>query len=371
MRVKVESKIESTSRVEQVRGMFDIPTSAFADVTWDIEEPPADGWSIGLITGPSGSGKSTIADALFGDSALWTSSLPNWSKTKAVVDGFPETLPLRDVTEILSSVGFSSPPAWLQSFATLSTGQQFRCEMARLLAHATPTQVAVMDEFTSVVDRTVAQVGSAAIAKAVRRRGLKFVAVTCHEDVIDWLQPDWILTPENGKIARRTVQQRPHLDFTVFRTPSSSWSTFARHHYLSHTISPASTCFVMVEKTTQRPVAFSAWLNHLSAKGGKREHRTVVLPDWQGIGIGMAISGFIASMWSALGFRATSTTTHPAFISARRRSKLWKMHRAPGFGGNNDRKLGLGHAETRLTAGFTYIGSPMDPIAASNLLGQR
>ena len=42
---------------------------------------------------------------------------------------------------------------------------------------------AVFDEYTSVVDRTVAQIGTAALAKTVRARGQQFVAVTCHEDV--------------------------------------------------------------------------------------------------------------------------------------------------------------------------------------------
>ena len=52
-----------------------------------------------------------------------------------------------------------------------------------------------MDEFTSVVDRTVARIGSAALARTVRGRGLRFVAVSCHDDIIDWLQPDWVYRP--------------------------------------------------------------------------------------------------------------------------------------------------------------------------------
>jgi hypothetical protein len=67
----------------------------------------------------------------------------------------------------------------------LSTGQQFRCNLARAVALA--ADPIVFDEFTSVVDRTVAQIGSAAVAREVRRRKLRFVAVTCHEDV-EWLQ---------------------------------------------------------------------------------------------------------------------------------------------------------------------------------------
>jgi transcriptional regulator with GAF, ATPase, and Fis domain len=51
------------------------------------------------------------------------------------------------------------------------------------------------DEFTSVVDRNVARIGSAAVAKAIRSGQIRcrFVAVTCHYDIIDWLAPDWII----------------------------------------------------------------------------------------------------------------------------------------------------------------------------------
>ena len=53
----------------------------------------------------------------------------------------------------------------------------------------------VFDEFTSVVDRNVAKVCSAAIAKGIRRGHIpcRFVAVTCHYDVAEWLEPDWVL----------------------------------------------------------------------------------------------------------------------------------------------------------------------------------
>jgi ABC-type ATPase with predicted acetyltransferase domain len=50
----------------------------------------------------------------------------------------------------------------------------------------------VFDEFTSVVDREIAKVAAFAISKAVRKTAKKFVAVTCHYDIIDWLEPDWV-----------------------------------------------------------------------------------------------------------------------------------------------------------------------------------
>src|SRR5207247_1429153 len=104
-------------------------------------------------------------------------------------------------------VGFSSPPAWLRPFHVLSTGEQFRASLARLLAYA--PELVVMDEYTSVVDRTVAQIGSADLAKTVRSRGQRFVAVTCHEDVEAWLQPDWVYRAATTTFAWRCLQRRP------------------------------------------------------------------------------------------------------------------------------------------------------------------
>src|SRR5207253_2407197 len=125
-----------------------------------------------------------------------------WSESLSVLDAFPDSLPIKDVVSLLSAVGFSSPPAWLRPFHVLSTGQQFRVTLARLLAEAkvtTPASIVagqdhasatapnlvVFDEYSSVVDRTVAQIGSAAVSKVIRQRDQQFVAVTCHEDVED------------------------------------------------------------------------------------------------------------------------------------------------------------------------------------------
>ena len=37
------------------------------------------------------------------------------------------------------------------------------------------------------------------ISKAVRRENKQFVAITCHKDVIEWLQPDWVLDTNTMK----------------------------------------------------------------------------------------------------------------------------------------------------------------------------
>lgn len=50
----------------------------------------------------------------------------------------------------------------------------------------------VFDEFTSVVDRNVAKTACIAINKAIKKTGKKFIAISCHYDILDWLQPDWV-----------------------------------------------------------------------------------------------------------------------------------------------------------------------------------
>jgi GNAT superfamily N-acetyltransferase len=283
----------------------------------------------------------------------------------SVLDRFPDGMPIKNIVALLSAVGFASPPAWLRPFHVLSTGQQFRVALAVLLASTPAEQRITFDEYTSVVDRTVAQIGSAALAKTVRQRGQQFVAVTCHEDVEAWLQPDWIYRPAENCFSWRRLRRRPRIALDIVRVSASAWPLFAPHHYLSQALAKSAVCFLALWQ--DRPVAFSAWLPFVGAgPKTRREHRTVTLPDYQGVGIGNALSDFVASLWAGLGYRAISTTTHPAMIRARLRSANWQMHRAPSFASNHEGRLH--HATTRLTAGFHYVGPPLAYAAAKALL---
>jgi ABC-type lipoprotein export system ATPase subunit len=372
--VVVETPIRETPRVAQVRGLFDLTVERTSRIEWQVNLPLDErAWHIGLITGPSGCGKSTIARHLWPERIAQTH---DWPADGSILDAFPATLSIKDVTALLSSVGFASPPAWLRPFHVLSTGQQFRVTLARLLAECSERETAskglvVMDEFTSVVDRTVAQIGSAALARTVRQRGQRFVAVTCHEDVEAWLQPDWVYRPAENQFTWRCLRPRPSITLQIVRCQASAWALFRQHHYLSHKLSRAAVCFLA--STAGQPVAFSAWINQYTRKGGRREHRTVTLPDFQGIGIGHAVSNFCASLWKGLGHRTCSTTTHPAFIAARLRSPHWRLIRAPSLARPSTSPRhpltpSPRHATTRLTAGFEYIGPPLDRRIAENLL---
>ncbi len=369
-RVVVSTVIERTPRVQQLEGLFAVPPTLRTELVWNVRLPlDAKPWQIGLVVGPSGSGKSTVARH------FWPEELARaytWPTTRAVLDGFPAALSIKDITALLSSVGFSDPPSWLRPFQVLSTGEQFRVTMARVLAES--SGLAVVDEFTSVVDRTVAQIGSAALARTVRQRGQQFIAVTCHEDVERWLTPDWVYRPDLNAFHWRELQRPPCLDLAVARVHRSAWVRFRHHHYLDTELNPSALCFICLWQ--ERPVAFVAALGFPHAhRPGWRLHRLVCLPDYQGVGIGVALADFVSSVLHLDGRPVFRTAGHPAVVAHCARSPLWSMLRGPSFtpasSADEQAKLGLmNRASRRLTAGFEYVGPEADRETARVLLGR-
>ena len=110
------------------------------------------------------------------------------------------------VTGALSSVGLGDVPAWLRPFKVLSNGEQFRAGLARLICNA-PDKV-VVDEFTSVVDRQIAKIGAAAFAKSWRKTGKQIVLLSCHYDIIEWLQPDWVYDTRVSEVKKKSQNGR-------------------------------------------------------------------------------------------------------------------------------------------------------------------
>ena len=307
-----QTDISRTPRVMQVEGMFDVAPTQRTGERWSVDLDLPEQWNIGVIVGPSGCGKTTVAQELFGQHLI--TNWP-WPHDKSVLDGFPSDMSIKDITALLSSVGFSSPPAWLRPFHVLSNGEQFRVSMARTLAEA--STVAVVDEFTSVVDRTVAQIGSAAIAKTVRHRNQQFIAVTCHYDILEWLEPDWIYEPATNTLTVGRRLQRPTIQLEIARVHTSAWELFRRYHYLDHALHKAAVCFIA--RWNDAPVAFIAILPfpHATRKDTRREHRVVCLPDYQGVGIGNKLSEYAGALRKGLGWSYIGSTGHPGVIASR------------------------------------------------------
>ncbi len=184
-------------RAEAVKGQFtlhDVKLQKEFRGNLDID---GDSWQIGVIVGRSGTGKTSIARQLFPEAYIRGFDYSG----KCVLDDFPRGCSVEEITKTLCSVGFASPPDWLKSYDCLSQGEKMRVDIARALCLNQP--LIVFDEFTSVVDREIAKVSAYAISKAVRRSAKKFIAVTCHYDIIDWLQPDWVFYTDTMQIDKK------------------------------------------------------------------------------------------------------------------------------------------------------------------------
>lgn len=270
----------SSFRVEQVRGMFDYSAKE-TERRWTVEIPSLDDkWQIGLIVGPSGSGKSQIANRAFGTLGHYH----EWGN-RPLIDEFPKGMSVKDICELLTRVGLSSTPSWTIPYACLSTGQKFRADIAIAVAEVEQHNVIVIDEFTSTVDRTVAKTTSSVVAGVIRKGGRRLVAVACHYDIIDWLNPCWVLDMADQSLTRRSVRRRPDIKLQISRCENSAWRLFMDHHYLSHELWIRAKSHIATVDGC--PAAFIAMIPYPSTKFGMtaRVHRIVVLPDFQGLGI--------------------------------------------------------------------------------------
>ena len=151
-------------------------------------------WKIGLIVGGSGTGKTTIAREVFG----LDEQINHKFGDESVLDEMPEECSIKEITKMFASVGFSSIPSWLKPYNVLSNGEKMRVELSYFLL--SDDELVVFDEFTSVVDRVVAKTSSYAVQKRIRQKdnNKQFIAISCHYDIIDWLQPDWIYDTGSG-----------------------------------------------------------------------------------------------------------------------------------------------------------------------------
>lgn len=192
-----KSDIEKTFRVAKIMADFDVSIEhSFEHFIGEIKMPEK--WNIGVIVGASGTGKTTIAKELFSDCFIQHFEY----KAKSVIDDMPKSKSVDEIEKMFYAVGFGSVPSWLKPYNVLSNGEKMRVDLAKALLEKDKV---CFDEFTSVVDRNVAQTACIAINKTIKTQNKQFIAVSCHYDILEWLQPDWVFDTNEMKMVFMTA----------------------------------------------------------------------------------------------------------------------------------------------------------------------
>jgi hypothetical protein len=360
--VRREVEVRETFRVAQTAGMFDLPVAEVAKQELTGEFPELDEpWVVGLVTGPSGAGKSTLVEAWRGGAEAAWGRAWRWPDDEGVIEAF-DAIGARGGAELLVLTGLGSAGTWVRPYETLSNGERFRAELARRLmdgvlewerttgrrwsgregagkaeeegdeAGVVMTRpVVAIDEFTSTIDRDTARSAAAAVGRAIRagRVPVRLVAVTCHEDVREWLAPEWTLEVAGGRLERGWLPG-PCIELGIRRVRWREWARFERHHYLAGGLSKTAHCYVSY--WGERPVTFVALAPAIGRKGVWRMLRVVTLPEHQGLGAGMRTAERVAELYVQMGVRVTLTAAHPGMTGHCRRSARWRAVRVAPWG---------------------------------------
>lgn len=341
-------------RAARVKSLFNAESGANFDLTADLPVDDA-GWSLGVIVGPSGSGKTSMGRQFWGGEAF--ADFENWPGDKPIVDAIAPSGDFNEVTAALAAVGLGTVPAWLRPYPVLSNGEKFRANLARIICDA-PGRV-VVDEFTSVVDRQIARFGALAFAKAWKRlakaSGNQCVLLSCHYDIIDWLEPDWVFDTATGKYAGRGLWRRPKFDLEIWQTDWRYWPLFEPHHYLKVPKMMAATNYVgTVEGELVVHMAQSTRPGLREARGC----RLVVMPEWQGAGVGLRFLNAVCQMWldgdNRFGKPMPTLfhTSHPGLCAALRRMPEWVQVSANLYGGKKTRSAAAIRASGQVSTGY-------------------
>jgi ABC-type lipoprotein export system ATPase subunit/GNAT superfamily N-acetyltransferase len=349
------------SYLDKIRAKYDIKD--YVEPVINIPDLPKDG--IVLIVGTSGSGKSTILKT------LGKCTQPKIEFYNTVIENF--STPERG-EELLLACGLRSIPTWFRPPHTLSNGEHHRFEMAMCLDQG----INKIDEFTSVVDRDTAKSLAYSVRKYYDQRGTTdpLYIASCHRDIIDWLDPEWVYDTDLQVLDNRRspfrMGSRPQLTLTIKGTSPEMWRYFSKYHYLDTRMSRSVHCYVLL--LGDKPIGFHAAIHSTNRDIHSywRGHRTVILPEFQGMGIGTRFSDAIAEMYVSKGMRYFSKTAHPSFGEHREKSPLWRatstnrksrkgsyllkdgsIRAMPGYGGNA--QIALRDAD-RVCYSHEYVG---------------
>lgn len=326
-RVRLESDVFTSFRCQKAADSLDINAKEKSvhelSVDADLETP----FNIGLIVGASGSGKTTLAKQIFGNDVFGFEC----DLSKPVIEQFPDEYDYNDCAKMLSGIGLTAVPCWIRPMYTLSNGQQARAIAALQMA---TMDVFVVDEWTSVVDRTVAKAMSNCLQKFARKNNKTVIALSCHYDVFEWLNPDWVIDCNKQEYTERRslwqdYERQEKLEFTIRECDKSTWRYFSKYHYLSSKLAGGKQYFYGLFHGSEQ-IGFIAYSNYVPHRKNTvmqmHFNRVVIHPDYVGLGLGEYFINYTAIIVKGKGCDVRSKfSSVPTHKILQRSPDLWRL----------------------------------------------
>ena len=365
----LSSPVSKSFRATKAANSLDIDAEKKSIHKFNVKADLQSPFNIGLIVGASGSGKTTLAKHIWGEKCF--NILLN--NEKPIIEQFPETMSYEQCAEILCGVGLTSVPCWIRPAFTLSNGQKARAECALQIAN--DSEFIIIDEWTSVVDRTVAKVMSHCIQKYARKTNKKIILLSCHYDVIEWINPDWIIDANKQEYSDRRLlcknyQRAEQLQFNIYETDRRTWPFFSQYHYLSERLAGGKQyLFGLWSGVNQIGfLAFSNYVPHRKNTFKKMQlhfNRLVIHPDYCGFGLGIKFLNECAHIIKKKGYEVLGKFSSQPTYNSLIKDKNWRLNNVErkhsvSIGGNMKRGKTLGYSRhNQLISGVSH-GFRMD-----------
>lgn len=357
--LKLNSEISKSFRCQKAANSLDIDVEKKSVHHFQVKADLNSDFNVGLVVGASGSGKTTFVESIFGKDCF--DEILDFSKP--VIDQFPEEFSYDDCAAILSGVGLTAVICWIRPAYTLSNGQRSRAEAALQMAKQ-KDKIVLFDEWTSVVDRTVAKAMSHCVQKHARKFNKKIILCSCHYDIEEWLQPDWVIdcnkqSYKDWRGVRRSRKEK--LNFEIKKIGRQSWKYFSKYHYLSERLPGGHIeTFGLFHNDDQ--IGFQCFANYVPHRKGtiKKMHsnRTVIHPDYAGLGFGIKLINLCSKIMKDDGYDVMAKFSSTPVFKAMSKDPSWKLLKIDRktknvIGANMKRRAGF--RESVKTYSFRYV----------------
>ena len=361
----LESPISNNFRCKMACDSLDIDIKKKSVHNLSIDADIDSNFNIGVIYGASGSGKTTLAKKIFGND-IFTTIL---NDDEPIINQLPKEFTYDECASMLSGIGLNSVPCWVRPVKTLSNGQRARAEAVLLITQQ--KDIVVIDEWTSVVDRNVAKAMSFTLQKYARKTNKKVILLSCHYDVIEWLNPDWLIDCNKQEFIKRKdedffFESREKIKFDIRQISGQSWKYFSKYHYLSDKL-PGGKNYIFGLFIGDNQIGFQCFSNYVPKRPNQKiiyhSNRTVIHPDFQGFGLGMKLINLTSEyMKNNFDYKIMAKFSAIPVYKSMIKQKEWKYlgcKRTFGkmkVGDNMSRKTGY-RDEGIKTFHFEYIGN--------------